>query len=132
MPRTVEGIVESFQAAEARRNAGRLAWDGTLSFMETLGALAKRYHSGDTTLTAQTLLDAFHGAAKEVRSKVPEAKGPLFEGVDEELERFVLTLEEWTLTSMEASADIFDDFDDVLDGMYEWCNRARWWVSPSW
>jgi hypothetical protein len=131
MPRTVEGIVEAHELAQARRRQRRPAWDGELTFMSRLAPLSKRMEEGDTTLTAQELLDAFHATAKEVRDKVPQAQGKMFASGDDDLEYFVLTLEEWTLDFIESCPDIFDEFDTALDRLYDWCDRNRWWIKPA-
>lgn len=130
MPRTVEGIVESFQLSTQRRAKGLHPWVGELRFMDTLLPLSERFNEGDITLTAQELLDAFHAAAKEVRAKVPEAQRKYFKGEDDDLENFVLTLEEWTLSHIENCADILDEFDEALDRLFDWADRNRWWISP--
>lgn len=128
MPRTIEGIVEAHQLATARRAKGLSPWKGELTFMRTLSPLCDRFENGDGTLTAQQLLDGFHAAAKEVRSKVPEAQGPYFKGEDDDLEYFVLTLEELTLASLEAHEDILEEVNEALDRLYDWSDRNRWWV----
>jgi len=128
MPRTVEGIVESFQLAEERRHQRKPVWDGKLSFLKQLGPLAERMDAGDTTVTAQMLLEAFHAAAKEVREKVPQAKGAFFPMADEDLEYFVVSLEEWTVEFIEACPDILEEFNNALDRLYDWCDRNRWWI----
>lgn len=131
MARSVEGIVEAHQLSRSRTRAGRPSWEGSLTFMKELGKVGERHHEGDITLTAAVVLDAFHAAAKEVRAKVPQAQGKFFESNDDDLEAFVLTLEEWNISFIEGCADIFDEFDEVLDRMYDWCDRNRWWVEPA-
>jgi hypothetical protein len=130
MPRTIEGLVEAHELATERRARGQNPWEGELTFMHVLAPLAERFNAGDITLTSQKLLEAFHAAAKEVRAKVPQAQGKYFNGDDEELENFVLTLEEWTVSHLENCSDILDEFDDALDRLYDWANRNRWWISP--
>lgn len=130
MPRTVEGIVEAHQLATARRAKGLSPWKGELSFMGTLTPLCDRFEEGDEKLTAQELLNGFHSAAKEVRSKVPEAQAAYFKSEDEDLEYFVLTLEDLTLASLEAHEDILEEVNIALDRLYDWCDRNRWWVHP--
>lgn len=116
MPRFVEDIVNGF----GKR------WKGELNFAP-LTELSKRYYAGDTTLTAQILLEAFHAAAQEVRAKVPEAHPDhMFEMKDEDLENFVLTLEEWTVAYIENSDDIFNEFDEALERLYDWADANRW------
>lgn len=131
MPRTVEGIVEAHQIARDRTRRGLPSWNGKLSFMPALGKLSERMEEGDDTLTAQELLDGFHAAAKEVRAKVPQAQGKYFESVDDDLENFVLTLEEMTLSFIENHPDIFEEFNEALDRLYDWCDRYRWWIEPA-
>lgn len=131
MPRTVEGIVESHQLAQQRRRAGRPVWDGELTFMATLEPLGERLDEGDTTLTAQMLLDGFHAAAKEVREKIPQAKEKFFAAEDEDLEYFVCTLEEWTVSFIESCPDILEEFNIALDRLYDWCDKNRWWIVPA-
>lgn len=130
MPRTVEGIVESHQIARDRRARGLPSWKGQLHFLATVNPLLKRYLDGDTTLKPQELLDAFHAAAKEVRSKVPEAKEAFIPMEHEDLEFFVCELENWTLVDME-QADLVDEFNNALDRLCDWCDRYRWWIKPS-
>lgn len=131
MPRTVEGIVEAHQIAQERRARGLNSWKGQLSFMTTLGPLAERFDAGDETLTAQEMLDGLHAAAKEIRAKVPEAQGKYFEFEHQDLENFVLTLEELTLARLEAHEDIIEEVNDALDRLYDWCDRNRWWIVPA-
>lgn len=131
MPRTVEGIVEAHQLAAERRRRGQPVWDGQLLFMETLEPLGERLEEGDTTLTAQELLDGFHAAAKEVREKVPQAKEKFFTMKDDDLEYFVVTIEEWTLSFVESCPDILAEFNIALDRLYDWCDTNRWWIKPA-
>jgi hypothetical protein len=131
MPRTVEGIVQAHQISQDRIRAGKPSWESTLGFMKVLGALSKRYSEGDTTLTAQILLEGFQAAAKEIRAKVPQAQQPTFESGDEDLEDFVSTLEEWTVASIESAPEIFEEFDEILDRLYDWCDVNRWWITPA-
>jgi len=131
MPRTVEGIVEAHQLARDRIRRGLPSWNGKLMFMPALGKLSDRMEEGDTTLTAEELLEGFHAAAKEVRAKVPQAQGKYFEGVDDDLENFVLTMEEMTVSFIENHPDIFEEFNEALDRLYDWCDRNRWWIAPA-
>lgn len=130
MPEFVEDRVRNHIAAQERRAQGRSPWDGELTFKIQLDALAERFEAGDGTLTSQELLDGFHAAAKEVRAKVPQAQGKYFKGEDDDLEFFVLTLEEMTLPYLEAHADILEEVNEALDRMYDWCDRNRWWIKP--
>lgn len=114
--------------APRRRQAG---WVGKLMFMTELNELANRHHVGDETLTAQMMLDGFHAAAKEIREKVPQAKEDFFFSVDEDLEYFVLTLEEMDHAFIENCPDIFDVFDNALSRLYDWCDKYKWWVEPA-
>jgi hypothetical protein len=121
MPRFVEDIVNARQKAGERRKQ-------ELDF-QPLGELAKRFYAKDASLTAQILLEGFHAAAQEVRSKVPQARpGCIFEMVDDDLENFVLSLEEWTVTSVEKCPDIFDEFDEALERLYDWADANGWSV----
>jgi len=128
MPRTIEHIVQCHNLAESRTKRGLSKWDGKLSFMMDIGPLAKRLEAGDTTLTAQTLLDAFKAAAQEIRSKIPQAQGAYFKMEDDDLEYFVLTMEEWTVVFIENCPDIFEEFDEALERLYDWCDINRWWI----
>jgi hypothetical protein len=131
MPQTVELKVLAHELAEDRVKRGLPRWKGTLTFLTSIGQLVKRHEEGDPTLTAQMMLDGFHAAAKEVREKVPEAKGDIIHMKDDDLEAFLLTLEEWTLSFIENCPDIIDEFDDVLDRLYDWCDVNRWWIEPA-
>lgn len=130
MPRTIEGIVQCHQLARDRRRQGLPSWAGTLNFMAQLDALATRHDDGDETLTAQQMLDGFHAAAKEVRTKVPEAKGTDFSLDNADLEHFVVSLEEWNLAFIENCPDILAAFNELLDPFYDWCDQNRWWIAP--
>ena len=124
MPRFVEDIVNARKQATGRRKQ-------ELNF-QPLGELAKRFYAGDATLTAQMLLEGFQAAAQEVRSKVPQARpGCIFEMKDDDLENFVLTLEEWTVTFIEKCSDIFDEFDEALERLYDWADANGWSVNVS-
>lgn len=96
---------------------------------KALGELAKRFNAGDPSLTPQLLLESFQAAAQEVRSKVPQAHpGCIFELKDDDLENFVLTLEEWTVSFIEKCPDIFDEFDEALERLYDWADANGWSV----
>ncbi len=131
MPRTIEGIVEAHQIARDRVRQGKPSWNATLHFMAALGVLHERHEKGDDTLTAQMMLDGFQAAAKEIRAKIPQAQQPTFEMADEDLENFVFTMEEFTLESIESSPDIFADFNEALDRLYDWCDVNRYWIAQA-
>ncbi len=131
MPRTIEGIVQAHQISRERVRQGKPSWNATLHFMKALHDLHERHDEGDDSLTAQMLLDGFQAAAKEIRAKVPQAQQPTFEMDDEDLENFVLTMEEFTLESLQNAEDVFDDFNEALDRLYDWCDINRWWIAPA-
>lgn len=130
MPRTVEGILQARQISRERVRQGKPSWKATLHFMKTLRDLHERHNEGDDTLTVQMLLEGFQAAAKEIRAKVPQAQQPTFDIDDEDLENFVLTMDEFTLESIEASPDVFEEFNEALDRLYDWCDINRWWIAP--
>lgn len=130
MPRTVEGIVHCHELARDRARRRLPSWDGSLTFLAPLKVLSERHEEGDDTLTAQMMLDGFHAAAKEVRAKVPQAQGKTFEAVDEDLEYFVLTVEEWNVAFIESCPDILAEFNRALDRLFDWCDVNRWWIAP--
>lgn len=130
MPQTIEGLVKCHELARSRTRRGQPSWAGTLGFMAQLDALATRHDDGDDTLTAQQMLDGFHAAAKEVREKIPEAKGSDFTLDNADLEHFVVSLEQWDLAFVENCPDILQAFDDLLDPFYDWCDMNRWFLTP--
>jgi hypothetical protein len=129
MPRTVEGIGQTHEIAQARARQALPSWDGKLMFMTQIKVLADRLDDGDISLTATEMLAGFQAAAKEVREKIPQAKGPRFEMRDEDLERFVQELEGWTVEFVENCPDILEAFDHLMDPLYDWCDVNRWWVA---
>lgn len=131
MPQFVEDIVACHIEATQRDREGRPRWDGQLEFMSVIRPLAERLGKGDDTLTAQELLDGFRAVAKEIRDKVPQAQSKFFEAGDDDLEHFVLTLEqEWSLNYIEMAEEIFDEFDELLERLYDWGDRNRWFIKP--
>jgi hypothetical protein len=121
MTQFVEDILAARQLAPQRKKR-------ELNF-KPLGEMAKRFNAGDETLTAQLLLEGFQAAAQEVRTKVPQARpGCIFELKDDDLENFVLTLEEWTISFIEKCPDIFDEFDEALERLYDWADANGWSV----
>lgn len=130
MPRTVDSIVACHVRADALRRAGKPVWNGTLMFQHRLTPLLVAYRDG-TDLKPQELLDAFHAAAKEVRERIPQAKGDIVSIDDEDLEAFVLELEGFTLKKLEESPDILDEYETVLDRMFDWCDANRWFIDPA-
>lgn len=127
MPRTVEGIVEAHRLASRRVAKGLHPWKGTLMFMHTLKPLAASYESGGD-VTAQQMLDGFKAAVAEVRLKVPEASLKVMPMEHEDLDWFIQELDGWDLAYVESSQDILDEFNEILDRFYDWCNTYRWWI----
>lgn len=119
MPHFVEDLLNARLKASSRQKQ-------ELNF-QRLGELAKRFYAKDDSLTAAILLEAFQAAAQEVRSKVPQARtGCVFEMKDDDLEHFVLSLEEWTVPFVEKCPDIFDEFDEALERLYDWADANGW------
>jgi len=81
-------------------------------------------------VTAQQMLDGFKAALAEVRSKVPEASEKFLPMEHEDLEWFIQELDGWDLAYMEKCPDIIEEFNEVLDRFYDWCNTNRWWIAP--
>jgi len=131
MPRTLDSLVECHVAVRERAKAGIPPWDGELTFLAQVGPLFERFNVGEDTLTAQDMLDGFHGAAKEVRASIPAAQVLEFSPADADLEAFVTTLEGWNLEFVENCPDIQADFTRLLDRLYDWCDANRWWIKPA-
>lgn len=130
MPRTIEGLVQCHQIARERARSGKPSWEGKLLFMSALAAMVERFEDGDDTLTPQMMLDGFQEATKEIRAKVPQAQGDIVSIDDQDLESFVLTIEQWTVSHIEASPDILEEFNEQLDRLYDWADVNRWRIAP--
>lgn len=125
----VEHLVQTHKLAEDRRRRGLSPWKGTLTFLPKLQAVFERLNEGDDTLTAKDILDAIQAAAQEVRTKVPQAQGPILDSEHEDLDYFLGVFEDFTLARVEACPCLEDELDPALARLYDWADINRWWIT---
>lgn len=129
MPRTIESIVASHEAATARRKAGRPIWDLTVTIKPLL------HESAPEDLTVDGCARIARAIAAELKRKIPEAwRDTAHDNFNLDFEDLLERLEQATSADFEIGKDDFNLepvnlLDGWLDELYDWADRYRVWVA---
>lgn len=130
MPRTVESIVASHQAARTRRAAGKPSW----ALQVDIKAILAQYEDAGDDLTAEQAIELSKKIGAALRAAVPAS------WFDANSEHFTYDFEDNLERFEQASASDFTPTDDCpddepaevinawLDELYDWGDRSRVWL----
>lgn len=129
MPRTVESIVASHEAARALRARGKPIWD----VIVPIGAIALARDQMGDDLTPEQAFSIATQLGQALLPRIPSAwREAGHRKFSYDFEDLAMVFEGLTLSDF---VDTEDDPGDVLDGimeqMYDWADGARVWIDTS-
>lgn len=128
MPRTIESIVSSHQAAATRRRAGKSAWDATIKLKDVLAD----YKDAGDDLSAEQAVEMSHRIALLLKLGVPAAwRHHEHDNYHMDFEDLFERFEQASIADFTASPGSSETpcevIDDLLDQLYDWGDRYRVW-----
>ena len=125
MPRTIEHIVETHRLAAERRKAGKDVWAQSIAVKSIL------YRYDGQSITAEIAASVANEVASLLRSCLPKDKLSWKSNqADETLIEIVEGMEALKPDSYadDPSYSVEEDFNNMLDGLYDWADLNRVWL----
>jgi hypothetical protein len=120
MPRTIDSILASNKAANERRETGKPVWDGTIKIKDLLS---------NDDLDIDQIIALGKSVAAQIRIGAPKKWQKMCEDFDFNLDDIITCFDSLVLGVNETKKDLLDEFNGLMDELYDWSDRARIWIA---